>query len=178
VKRGAPTKLDLACGQNKTAGFWGVDIAKAPGVDQVVDLTKTPWPFKVASVEEVACNHFLEHLDGPQRVAFMEELYRVLKAGGKATIVTPYWASMRAVQDPTHKWPPVAESSYLYFNKGWRTANKLDHYAIRCDFDFTYGYNLPPEWTMKHQEVRDHAVRHYQNVVSDLIVTLTKREQS
>ena len=168
-------KLDLACGQNKQPNFTGVDIAAVEGVDVVHDLRQAPWPFADESVEEVHCSHFLEHLDGAERIAFMHELYRVLITGGKATMIFPYYSSMRAVQDPTHKWPPVAEASFLYFNQAWLKENRLDHYPITCDFDFNFGYNIPNDVAVRSQEARDFAIRHYWNAVSDGIITLTKR---
>jgi hypothetical protein len=108
-------------------------------------------------------------------MAFMEELWRVMAVDAKATIITPYWSSMRAVQDPTHAWPPVCEASYLYFNKKWREDNKLSHYPITCDFDFGYGYNLHPGLHQKNGEYRDFAVANYINSVMDLQVVLTRR---
>ena len=168
-------KLDLGCGQRKQEGHVGVDIAKAEGVDVVFDLRRTPWLWKDNSVESVFSSHFLEHLTGPERIPFMEELYRVMVKGGQALFITPYYASMRSVQDPTHAWPPICEASYLYFNAGWREANKLTHYPIHCDFDFSYGYIVNPAWQSKAEEPRNHAIAHYWNAVSDLHVTLTKR---
>lgn len=168
-------KLDLGCGQNKREGFLGVDIADCPGVDVVHDLRQTPWPWADESVSEVFSSHFFEHLTGPERMAFMEELYRILVPGGKARIVTPYYSSMRAVQDPTHAWPPVCEASYLYFNKGWREANRLNHYPITVDFDFVYGYAMRPDVANRHEEARNFMVQNYLNAVQDLDVTLTKR---
>lgn len=53
-------KLDLACGQTVPAGFEGVDIW--PGAQHVVDLQKYPWPFEDASVLEIRCNHYIEHI--------------------------------------------------------------------------------------------------------------------
>ena len=171
----APMKLDLACGQNLTPGFIGVDIVPLGGVEVVHDLRKTPWPFPDSSVGETICSHFLEHLTGLERMAFMEELWRVLVPGGIAVFITPYYSSMRAIQDPTHQWPPVAETSYLYYNKAWREGNKLDHYPIHCDFDFSYGYILAPDIASRAQEFRDFAIKSYINAVSDLQVTMTKR---
>lgn len=167
-------KLDLGCGESKHEGFLGVDL-HAAGVDFKVDLTQFPWPWADASVDEVWCSHFFEHIDGPMRVKFMDELYRVLVTGGKATIVTPYWSSPRAIQDPYHKWPPVVEQSYLYFNKGWREANKLTHYLGIADFDFTYGYLADQETASKSQETQQFYVKHYLQAVNDLQVNLVKR---
>ena len=174
--KGAPSlRLDLACGSNKKDGFTGVDLHQVEGVDVAHDLRVTPWPWEDGSVEEVNCSHFLEHLSGVERVGFMNELYRILAPGAQATIITPYWNNMRAVQDPSHQWPPVSEGSYLYFNENWRKANGLEHYlGLTCNFDFAYGYSINGEWANRNEEARAFAVRHYMNVVDDLHVTLTK----
>lgn len=170
-------KLDLGCGQNKREGFSGVDVAAVEGVDVVHDLLTFPWPFKPASVGEAHCSHFFEHIPGPLRGKWMDELYRVLVPNAQVTIIVPYYSSMRAAQDFTHAWPPVAESSFLYFNRQWRELNKLTHgaYALVCDFDFTYGYAVNNVWATKHEDARTHGVAHYLNVVDDLHVVLTKR---
>lgn len=176
VKKEILIKYDLGCGQNKQEGHIGVDIAKAKGVDIVYDLTKFPYKFaKTGVVNEIFTSHFVEHLDGAERMRFMDECYRMLVKGGKLTILVPYYASMRAVQDPTHKWPPISESSFLYFNKGWREQNKLDHYPIKCDFDFSYGYMLDPNWASRSDESRYFATKQYINVVNDIQVVLIRR---
>lgn len=182
VKKLKPTtnghvvRLDLGCGENKQQGFVGVDLYKVPGVDVVHDLTKYPYPFKDKSVDEIFCSHFVEHLSGPERIPFFNELYRILKDGGKARIITPYYKSVRAVQDPTHKWPPLAENSYLYLNKGWRQANKLEHYlGFTCNFDYLGTYSIQdPEVGQREESARNFWIDKYWNVVADLIVDLTK----
>jgi len=171
-------RIDLGSGQQHEAGWTGVDVSPESGAEVVHDLTAAPWPFGDDSVDEARSTHFLEHLTGPQRVAFMDELWRVLKPGAECQIVVPYWSSMRAVQDYTHQWPPLCEASFLYFNKGWRAQNKLDHYAVKCDFDFTYGYVLAPHLLTRAEEYRTFAVGNYLNAVSDLQVTLTKRAKA
>lgn len=166
-------KLDLGAGESKKEGFLSVDLyAKA---DFKVDLMKVPWPWRDESVEEVFSSHFFEHVPGPQRIPFMDELWRILVIGGKATIITPYFSSRRAVQDPTHAWPPLCEQSYLYFNKGWREQNKLQHYLGTADFDFTFAYLCDPETAGRNVESQQFWVKHYVESVSDLQVTLTKR---
>lgn len=170
-------KLDLGCGDRKQEGFFGVDKFKTPSTDKVVDLMKFPWPWTDGSVSEVYSSHFFEHVPGRLRPKFMDELYRVLKKGGKATIVVPYGGNNRAVQDFTHEWPPVVAESFLYFNKKWRTENKLTHgdYAMKCDFDFGYGFALSTDWAARSQDAQTFAMQHYVNVASDIQVTLTKR---
>jgi len=166
------SKLDLACGQNRQEGFFGIDIAPGENVDAVVDLESYPWPIESDSVEEVFCSHYIEHT--PDIIKFMEELYRILKKDGKAKFIAPYYTSMRCWQDPTHK-RAISEASFLYYNKEWRKNNKLDHYPITCDFDYTYGYDMDAEFANKHDEARNFAIKHYWNVVNDIHVVLTKR---
>lgn len=171
--------LDLACGDSKREGYYGIDKYATASTDYTFDLldTSKSWPIADGVVDDIVCNHFFEHIPGLDRPRFMEELYRVLKPGAKAQIVVPYWTSMRSVQDFTHAWPPVAESSFLYFNKQWREANRLTHglYDVKCDFDYTYGYALDADVTTRNQEYQYAAIKHYTNAVNDLFVTLTKR---
>ena len=173
IKEEKILKLNLASGDNPVEGFLNVDIAKLPTVDKVVNLEKFPWPWKDGSVDEVTCSHYVEHTI--DLIAFMNELYRILKPGAKATIVCPYYNSMRCWQDPTHK-RAISEASMMYFNKGWRVLNKLEHYGIIADFDFSYSYAMDPIWAQKSEDARNFAIRHYMNVVNDIQFSLTKRE--
>jgi len=166
-------KLDLGCGQNRKDGYLGVDISRGPNIDYVMDLEKYPWNFETESVEEIFCCHYIEHVT--DFILFMDECYRILIPEGKMMVIAPYWSSVRCWQDPTHK-QSISESSFLYYNEGWRKANKLDHYPIKSDFDFTYGYSLDPIWVGRSVEAQQFAIRHYVNVVNDLHITLTKRK--
>lgn len=171
-------KLDIGCGRNKKDGFIGWDISPDSDADLVVDIKIVPWPLDDQSVDEVWSNHFFEHLSGEERICFMNELYRVMKEGAKVTIVTPFYSSTRAIQDPTHKWPPICEASYLYFNKKWRDENKLGHYDILADFDYTFGYAVDQDVGVRSLEYQQFAVKHYINSVLDLQVVLTRRPNS
>lgn len=191
-KNAEPLKLSLACGDNMPEGFKGVDIVKTPSTNYVVDLLSFPWkPFADNSVDEVECSNFVEHIPhGDSRhdpfFKFFDELYRILKPAeydpanpnipikGFARITCPYYSSMRAWQDPTHH-RAISEASFLYLNKKWREDNKLSHYPVSCDFDFTYGYSVVPEWQNRNEESRAFAMKHYINVISDIQVILIKR---
>lgn len=166
-------KLDLGCGPRKREGFIGVDSIKFDGVDEVTDLRK-PWKWGADTVEEVHCSHFLEHLTGAERVHFFNELYRVMKKDGKATIIVPSWTSERAYGDPTHQWPPVVGMSFFYLDKNWRAAN-APHCGYTCDFGFVGGNSIASPWNLKTQEAQAFAQTHYLNVAQDMHVTLTKR---
>jgi SAM-dependent methyltransferase len=180
--------VDLGCGQLKaTADYFtenmkltpdkiiGVDIVKQPGVDIVHDLTKFPYPFKDESVDAIYASHFVEHLDGIERIKFFNECHRILKPSGIMRLLHPYYKSVRAVQDPTHKWPPISENSYFYWSKKWRELNKLDHYPIDCDFEFNIYYLWQdPTVANKNEETRAFNIDKYWNVVADMLVDLKK----
>ena len=166
-------KLNLACGQIKVEGYFGVDIAPCETVDAVVDLEEYPWPIESDSAEDIICSHYVEHTS--DLIKFMEEVYRILKPEGKIRIIAPYYASIRAIQDPTHV-RSIGEVTFMYFNKDWRALNKLEHYTTTtCNFDFVYGYNMQQEFLNKHVEQRTYAMKHYWNVIDDIDITLTKK---
>jgi len=171
-----PLKLDFGCGPHKRENFIGVDVRKFPGVDQVVDLTKTPWPWKSGSVAEAHASHFLEHLTAPQRIAFCNELWRILVMGGTCQLIVPHWASCRAYGDLTHQWPPVSEFWFYYLNATWRAANAPHNDAYCCHFDATWGYSLREDLSVRNQEYQQFALSNYKEVAQDIVATLTKRE--
>lgn len=182
IKEEKPIKINLACGQIKMDGFIGIDKVKTDVTDIVFDLETYPWSIPDNCVDEITISHFVEHIQKLE--PFMDELWRIMKGPwvnkegekmtSKVSIICPYYSSMRAMQDPQHV-RPISEASMLYYNKDWRTANKLDHYEIKSNFDFQYGYQLVPEWANRSQEARDFAIRHYLNVITDIFFTLTKK---
>lgn len=135
-----------------------------------------PWPLKDNSVSELTCTNVFEFVPGSDRGKFMDEVHRVLVAGGKASFAVRYWNTAPAIQDYMYAWPPLCEQSFLYFNKGWRAANGLDKRPIKCDFDFTYGYNVEPDTANRSEEVRSFNIKHYNNVVQVLQIVLSARK--
>lgn len=191
-----PTKLDLGCGKNPREGFIGVD-SRAFGQQAICDLSKPKWAFKQtkdlppfglvldssgqwilpdSSVDEVHCSHFVEHLTGPERIHFVNELWRVLKPGGKATIITPHWASCRAYGDLTHQWPPVSEFWFYYLSKAWRDSQAPHNDGYTCDFDAVWGYGMRPEIQTKNQEYQQYAMANYKEAITDMQATLTAKK--
>src|SRR5678809_24430 len=153
-------KLDFGCGPHKREGFHGVDQTAFVGVDTVCDLTVTPWPWADNSVSEAHASHFVEHLTAWQRVAFWNELYRVLVPNGTAQIIVPHWASCRAYGDPTHQWPPVSEFAFYYLKKEWRMANAPHTDANYLPGGFnghlarTRAYQVNPALNTKNQQAQ------------------------
>jgi SAM-dependent methyltransferase len=179
-----PLRLDFGCGKNKKEGFKGVDIRPFEGVDIVLDIAESHWPWPDESVDEAHASHFIEHLTWPQRVHFFNELGRVLKKGGKATLVWPHWCSDRHWGDPTHH-QPMSPFGLLYLNQEWRKVNAPhDDYASNtehtwheytCDFDHVISYSLAPWLAGRNQEFLQFAMYAYKEAAQDVIATLTKR---
>ncbi len=176
----ASVKLDLGCGKNKQPGFIGVDSRKFDGVDQVAELTEK-WPWADDSVDEIHSSHFVEHLTGEQRVHFVNELYRVLKLGCSARIVTPHWAAARAYGDFTHQWPPVSEFWFWYLDKNWRAVNaphtdfEWNPKGYKCDFEFVTANGMHQAILPRADEYRNYAMLFYKEAIQVLHATLKKR---
>lgn len=167
-------KLDLGAGINKKEGFIGVDVRAFPGVDVVADLTK-PWPWADESVDEVHCSHMIEHLTAEQRIFFVNELYRVLKPKGTATLIAPHWASTRAYGDLTHQWPPVCEMWFFYLDKDWRAVNAPHNDGYNCDFAATWGYGMHQSLLTRNPEFQQFALNFYKEAAQDIHATLVKK---
>lgn len=184
-----PLRLDLGCGKNKIndGRQWiGVDERNFPGVDVIHDL-RQEWPWADGEVAEAHCSHFLEHLTGAERIHFFNELYRVLKPGGQARIITPHWSHERAYGDPTHMWPPVCSWTYYYLDAAWRDVN-APHTDYTCDFmvgprvagdpvTVMAGTHDPnDQWVaFRNLETKQVMMSRNINTVTDLIATLTKK---
>ncbi|MDE2028175.1 MAG: class I SAM-dependent methyltransferase, partial [Candidatus Omnitrophica bacterium] len=94
------TRLDLGCGNNKISGATYLDIDPVAKPDILHDLNKFPYPIEDNSYDEIYARHIIEHLDDV--VAFMKELYRILKPGGKVHLETPHFSSRVAYSEPQH----------------------------------------------------------------------------
>jgi len=107
------TKLNLGCCDRLLPGYVNVDSHGGPGV-QVADL-REPWPWDDGTVEAILAQDIIEHL--PDKIHTMNEIYRVLRPGGRAEIAVPTTDGPGAFQDPTHVsfWN---RRSFLYYEDG------------------------------------------------------------
>jgi len=135
---------------------------------QIVNESNSFEEFK----EKINNEDFLAPKDG--FIKFINEVYRILKPGGKVYLVAPYWASVRFVGDPTHI-RPIADSTFWYVNKEWIENNNLHHYGIECDFDVKLSYYVDNDMTLKSEPVRNKAFKEDLNAIEDIIIELTKR---
>lgn len=133
-----------------------------------------PWPYEDESVESITCTGVFEYVPHLQRGHFMDELYRILVPEGTATVRVLYWNTSMAYHDYRLEWPPLAEQSFLMFNRDWREKNdkRVD---LKCDFDFTYGFSYDPDTAQRNVETQAFNIKHYANAASALQVVLTKR---
>ena len=174
-------RLDLGCGPNVKEGFTGIDRIKFKGVKHVTQLGKRPLPYKAKSVDEVHMSHFLEHLTAVERCFLLNDLYRVMKPGAKATIIVPMFSSSRAYGDPTHQWPPIGEMWFYYLSQEWRDKNAphtdVKHWphGYACDFEATWGYGIHPTIQQKNAEQQQYAINFYKEAAQDLHATLTAK---
>lgn len=100
-------RLNLGAGSRPMAGAVNVDRIQLPGIDEVWDLDRTPWPWSTSSIEAIHARDVFEHVN--DAVAFMTECHRVLIEGCTLWIRTPNIAlsTSDAFTDPTHKRFPT-----------------------------------------------------------------------
>lgn len=116
------TVLDFGCGNRKRPGSIGIDVNPRTDADVVHDLNVFPYPFADASFDEVYADNVIEHLVEPVRV--MEELHRITRPDARIKVIVPYFRSLWAYIDPTHRhfftvdsftyYDPAHENSRLY----------------------------------------------------------------
>jgi SAM-dependent methyltransferase len=93
--------LDVGCGVNKFPGAIGLDNNPRTAADVIHDLGSTPYPFDDNDFDLVVSRHVIEHV--PDVMAFVTELYRISKPGGKIRLVTPHYTNGDWASDPTHR---------------------------------------------------------------------------
>lgn len=108
-------RLDIGCGENKQAGFVGIDKRALDGVDIVHDVEVIPWPLPNECVIVAMCSHLVEHIKPWLFVDFINELWRVMKPGGEIAISCPHGSSQGFLQDPTH-CAAFNEVTWAYFD--------------------------------------------------------------
>lgn len=101
MERLSSMNINLGSGSDIRENFINHDIFKLPGIDVVHDLNIYPWPWLDNCADTVVAKDVLEHLYN--FMAAMEEIYRILKPGGRVFISVPYWNSVSCHGDPTHQ---------------------------------------------------------------------------
>lgn len=87
--------LNLGSGEHILPNCINVDITPYKGVNQVVDLSVYPWPWKDESVDGIYANHIIEHQFDQKQ--FILECLRILKRGGFLRLKVPHSSNISAV---------------------------------------------------------------------------------
>ena len=82
-------KLNLGCGRNPISGWLNTDIDTALSKEAVFLDVRKRFPFSDSIFSYVYCEHLIEHLEYEKGVKMVDELFRVVKPGGKIRISTP-----------------------------------------------------------------------------------------
>lgn len=79
-------KLNLGCGPTRIAGYVNVDNEHA-----AADLNANMGhlPYGDGSVDHIYCAHALEHLGFAEATSALSEWHRVLRSGGRLTVIVP-----------------------------------------------------------------------------------------
>jgi SAM-dependent methyltransferase len=120
--------LDLGCGKKKRAGAISVDYSDRHNPDVVHDLNIFPYPFQDDEFEEISLDNVLEHLNDPMKV--MEDVHRICAPGARVKVVVPYFRSVWAFIDPTHKHFFTVDS-FSYFDPRHIICKRFDYTAAR-----------------------------------------------
>lgn len=93
--------LDVGCGTNKYPNAVGIDYNPRTDADVIHDLGRIPYPFSDDEFDLIISRHVIEHV--PDVMAFISELHRITKAGGRIKLVTPHYSNPDWPTDPTHR---------------------------------------------------------------------------
>lgn len=141
----SPLKLlDLGCGKKKRPGAIGVDYSDRHNADIVHDLNVFPYPLKDHEFDEIYLDNVLEHLDDPMRV--MEEVHRISVPDGRVKVIVPYFRSVWAFIDPTHKHFFTVDS-FAYYDPEHVICQRYDYVKTRFKVEkVVFNETLPGGW--------------------------------
>ena len=139
--------LDLGCGNTKRPGAIGVDINNRTAADVIHNLNNFPYPFESSSFDEIYLNNTLEHLDNV--ILVMEEVNRICKPGGLVKVIVPYFRSIWACIDPTHKHF-FTVNSFAYFDPDHIICQRYDYTLARFKLEkIVFNETYVNRWTKK-----------------------------
>jgi predicted SAM-dependent methyltransferase len=159
--------LDLGCGKKKRLNSIGVDFSNRHDADVIHNLNVFPYPFESCSIDEVYMDNVLEHLDDSMRV--MEEIYRITKMKGKVKVVVPYFRSVWAFIDPTHK-TFYTVNSFAYYDPRHIICKRYDYTNARFLVNkIVFNESIRSNWVKNFfTNLANRYPYHYENFFSHL----------
>lgn len=137
--------------KNSNEEWVNLDYIKAKGIDVVHNLNITPYPFKSNTFDKIYASHVLEHLEGDW-FGIMNELYRILKAGGILYVEVPHFTSAVAFIENHRRFFRFRSFEDFQEQKNLKaldqiTGNKFEILSRRIKFlKLPFLYNIPVEW--------------------------------
>lgn len=141
LSRGAGLKLNLGSGSTLKLGWLNIDLFEPDALQ--LDL-REDFPFPSESVSTIYSEHFLEHLEYPEAVRFLQESWRVLVPGGGISLVvpdTPY--QLRAYLQPDEAY--ISKRRAVLSARQFQDGAPLMHilnYDLRQERNHKYSYDL------------------------------------
>lgn len=126
-------KLEVGSGQYPEPGYVHLDIQRTKDLDILADVRSMPIPNNFVS-QEIRAVHIMEHFCHPVHsslgirrkigttVEVLQELYRVLKPGGRLLIVTPDFEKITSSAS-AHKIP-------LWYLQRWCVGGHLNEFDV------------------------------------------------
>lgn len=125
--------LELGCGDRKRKpDSIGIDALDYECVDLVGDVFEVLAALPDGSVDEVSSAHFFEHV--PNVPCLLNELARVLKAGGHLTITVPHFSNPYFYSDLTHRLA-FGLYSMSYFSIDRQLIRKVPSYQRKLCYE-------------------------------------------
>lgn len=175
------TVLVLGCGRKQDPAFYGLSRMDGTPVEASdlnwITLDADPWvqpaivctlgvdpiPMPDDSVDLAIAMHVIEHIGTQGQTQewfqFWEELYRVLKPGGRLQFECPLATSVWAWADPTHT-RGITEYSFLYFMQdSYRHKHSaIPTYRIKCDFESVVLERRPDAMNPDVRKLEEHTM--------------------
>jgi predicted SAM-dependent methyltransferase len=102
-------RVQVGCGPHHLRReWWNTDLRTFPGIDQAMDATR-PWRWR-DRLDYVYGEHFIEHLQIDQSVAFLVAAGTALRVGGRIRLTTP---SLEWVMKTHFSFRPADEGAHF-----------------------------------------------------------------
>lgn len=142
--------LNIGAGRNQRKDCINIDITMYDGIQQVVDLSKFPWPWADESVDGIYASHILEHMPYEMEIKFILECHRILKKGGFLRLLLPHSSNVTSIgcfghyrtfsYNTMHGY--LAQDFYLFGKAKWKTVEQ----SLNWWFEKTDVQKELPSW--------------------------------